>query len=220
MVCRRLRGEGLRLARRDMQLVFQDPFASLNPRMTARRIVAELTDQLRRVPGRSIQPQGRTPVRSRRSGTTSMGSFSMNFPAASARAFLEHRPRGSADPAVVVADEAVAALDVSIRAQILNLLADLKRDLGLAYLFISHDALVSVEFISTTVAVMYLRPFSKLHPAMKFFEIRAAPLHTSAARNSVPVTHPGSAASVRCCKVKFRARVRCRPVADFERVVR
>lgn len=180
-------GENLRLARRDMQLVFQDPFASLNPRMTARQIVAEPLVNYGAAQGESFSRKVESLFDRVGLARHQWDRFPHEF-SGGQRQRLGIARALALDPAVVVADEPVAALDVSIQAQILNLLADLKRDLGLAYLFISHDLSV-VEFISTTVAVMYLGAIVETAPRDEFFR---NPLHpyARALLESVPVTHP------------------------------
>jgi oligopeptide/dipeptide ABC transporter ATP-binding protein len=180
-------GENLRLARRDMQLVFQDPFASLNPRLTAREIVAEplinYGENNKDVFDRTIESLFDRVGLARHQWERFPHEFS-----GGQRQRLGIARALALNPALVVADEPVAALDVSIQAQILNLMADLKRDLGLAYLFISHDLSV-VEYISTTVAVMYLGAIVEIAPRDLFF---GNPLHpyARALLDSVPVAHP------------------------------
>lgn len=143
-------GSELRGARRDIQMIFQDPFGSLNPRLSAWELVAEplriqkMTDQLQRVDklldrvGLSSEQWWRRP---------SAFSGGQRQRIAIARALV-------LEPRLLVLDEAVSALDVSIQAQVLNLLADLQNELGLAYLFISHDLAV-VRQLADTVAVMF-----------------------------------------------------------------
>jgi oligopeptide/dipeptide ABC transporter ATP-binding protein len=154
---------GLRQYRRSVQAVFQDPFASLNPRMRVGAIIAE--------PLVTNEPIAGAEVRKRVARLLDM----VGLPARSADLFPHEFSGGqrqriaiaralSLSPKLVVLDEPVSALDVSIRAQILNLLVDLQRDLGLAYLFIAHD-LAAVAHMSHTIAVMYLGQLVEYGPA-------------------------------------------------------
>ncbi len=154
---------GLRQYRRSVQAVFQDPFASLNPRMRVGAIIAE--------PLVTNEPIAGAEVRKRVARLLDL----VGLPARSAELFPHEFSGGqrqriaiaralSLSPKLVVLDEPVSALDVSIRAQILNLLVDLQRDLGLAYLFIAHD-LAAVAHMSHTIAVMYLGQLVEYGPA-------------------------------------------------------
>ncbi|WP_341909912.1 oligopeptide/dipeptide ABC transporter ATP-binding protein [Ferrovibrio terrae] len=144
----------LRAARRDFQMVFQDPYGSLDPRLTVERIVAEPLDVLER--------PSRTERRNRVAATLAtvglragdMEKYPHEFSGgqrqriAIARALITQ-------PKLIVADEAVSALDVSVQAQVLNLMADLQQRLGITYLFISHNLAV-IDHLCSRVAVMYL----------------------------------------------------------------
>jgi oligopeptide/dipeptide ABC transporter ATP-binding protein len=154
---------GIRQYRRSVQAVFQDPFASLNPRMRVGDIIIEPLVTNESLPG----PQ----VRARVAKLLDL----VGLPARSADLFPHEFSGGqrqriaiaralALSPKLVVLDEPVSALDVSIRAQILNLLRDLQRDLGLAYLFIAHD-LAAVAHMSHTIVVMYLGQIVEYGPA-------------------------------------------------------
>jgi oligopeptide/dipeptide ABC transporter ATP-binding protein len=158
-----LNADGLRQYRRSVQAVFQDPFASLNPRMRVGSIIAE--------PLVTNEKIDKGQARDRVGKLLDM----VGLPARSADLFPHEFSGGqrqriaiaralALSPKLVVLDEPVSALDVSIRAQILNLLVDLQRDLGLAYLFIAHD-LAAVAHMSHTIAVMYLGQLVEYGPA-------------------------------------------------------
>jgi oligopeptide transport system ATP-binding protein len=177
----------LRTLRRDMQIVFQDPYGSLNPRLTARRILEEPLE----VQGMAVGPQrkariaellrlvGLTPAHGDRYPHEFSGGQRQRI--AIARAL-------SARPKLIVCDEPVSALDVSIQAQIVNLLKDLQTEFGLMYLFIAHDLAV-VKHIADRVGVMYLgRIVEEGHKATIFARSRHP--YTQALMNAVPRPDP------------------------------
>jgi len=177
------------LARR-LQMVFQDPDASLNPRLTAFAALSEpfelherldRTERERRVCA-LLERVGLDPALRGRYPHELSGGQKQRLCIARALAIK---------PGLLVCDEAVSALDVSIQAQILNLLADLKQELGLSYLFITHDLRV-VRHIADRVAVMYLGQIVELAPAEALF---AAPAHpyTRALLRAVPIVDPDQA---------------------------
>jgi oligopeptide transport system ATP-binding protein len=184
-----LHGKALRPFRRQAQIVFQDPYSSLNPRLPVRQIVGEpmwvhgLTTQatIQRDVNAVLELVGLSPEYAERYPHELSGGQRQRVGIARA---LGVRPR------LIVADEAVSALDVSVRAQILNLLVELRERLGLAYLFISHDLGV-VRFISHRVAVMYLGKLVEVAPAASLF---SRPLHpySQALLASIPVIGDGS----------------------------
>jgi peptide/nickel transport system ATP-binding protein/oligopeptide transport system ATP-binding protein len=179
--------EHMRRQRGRIQMVFQDPYGSLNPRMTAgdildeplrlhtRRSSAERRDRVAQLLGRVGLPADAA----RRWPHEFSGGQRQRLAIARALA---------ADPEVIVCDEPVSALDVSIQAQILNLLADLQRDFGLAYLFISHDLSV-VRQMADSIAVMYLGQVVETGPAAQVFEAPAHP-YTQALLRAVPLPDP------------------------------
>ncbi|MDR1967021.1 MAG: ATP-binding cassette domain-containing protein, partial [Synergistaceae bacterium] len=180
----RLSDAELRQARRRMQIIFQDPYASLNPRMTALRIIAEPL-----VTHRACSSKSETEARVRelmsRVGLRpeQAGRYPHQFSGGQRQRISIARAL-ALNPRLIVCDEPVSALDVSIQAQILNLLRDLQRDLGLTYLFISHDLSV-VRHISNRICVMFLGRLCEvgetddlfenpMHPYTKFL-LEAAP---------------------------------------------
>jgi oligopeptide transport system ATP-binding protein len=179
----------LRVARRDLQMVFQDPFASLNPRLT---VGATLAEPLR---VHRVCPSAEVPAR-----VEELLSL-VGLPAAAARKYPHEFSGGQRQrvaiaralalrPKVVIADEPVSALDVSIQAQILNLLDALVRDMGLSLIFIAHDLSV-VKHISDRVAVMYLGKIVELGPAVDVIERPSHP-YTRALVSAIPVPDPAA----------------------------
>ncbi|MCJ8507263.1 ABC transporter ATP-binding protein [Rhizobium lemnae] len=177
----------LRTMRRSIQMVFQDPFASLNPRMSIGSAVMEpyiehslgTTAQARDKAADLLAKVGLSPDMMRRYPHEFSGGQRQRI--AIARALM-------LDPKVIVADEAVSALDVSIKAQVCNLLLDLQQSLNLAYLFISHDMAV-VERVSHRVAVMYLGEIVEIGPRAAVFENPQHP-YTKKLMAAVPVPDP------------------------------
>jgi peptide/nickel transport system ATP-binding protein len=181
----------LRPLRQRMQVVFQDPFSSLNPRMRVRDLLAEpirnfglaksSADMAARID--TLLDKVRLPRDAAKRWPHEF-SGGQRQRIAIARAL-------AADPNLIVCDEAVSALDVSVKAQIVNLLQDLQRELGLALLFISHD-LAIVEHITHRVAVMYLGKIVEMGHKRQIF---ASPKHpyTQALLSAVPVPEPGAA---------------------------
>ena len=184
---RALSAAALRAKRREMQIVFQDPYASLDPRQSVADILAE-----------PLKIHARGNARSRRERVAEL-LRQVGLPADAARRYPHEFSGGqrqrigiaraiALEPKLIVADEPVSALDVSIQSQILNLLLDLKRALGLSYIFISHDLAV-VEYISDRVAVMYLGHIVETGAAADLY---AAPAHpyTQALISAIPEPDP------------------------------
>jgi oligopeptide/dipeptide ABC transporter ATP-binding protein len=174
--------------RRRAQIIFQDPYTSLNPRMTVGRMVGEPIRVHRIAEGAEVEERvgalldmvGLQPEHAQRYPHELSGGQRQRVGIARALAV---------GPGLVVADEAVSALDVSVRAQILNLLVDLRERLGLAYLFVSHDLGV-IRFVSHRVAVMYLGKLVEVAPVDELFK---QPLHpyTQALLAAIPTVGDG-----------------------------
>ena len=183
-----LNPRALRALRRDAQIIFQDPYGSLNPRMTVGAMLAEPLRLHGLAKGRAVEGAvadlmrlvGLQPDQANRYPHEFSGGQRQRVGIARALAV---------EPRIIVCDEAVSALDVSIQAQIVNLLADLRQARGLSYLFISHD-LAIVRHIANRVAVLYLGRIVELAPATALF---AAPRHpyTRALLSAIPAPDPG-----------------------------
>ena len=181
----------LRKMRRRVQVVFQDPFSSLNPRMRVRDILAEPIRNFRLAKSSAeLDARLAALMDTVRLPREALGRRPHEFSGGQRQRIGIARAL-AAEPELIVCDEAVSALDVSVKAQIVNLLQDLQREFGLALLFISHD-LAIVEHITHRVAVMYLGKIVELAPRRQIF---AAPRHpyTKALLSAVPLPEPGVA---------------------------
>lgn len=175
----------MRQHRATVQMIFQDPFSSLNPRMTAADIIAEAVRFYR--PKSDIQAQVIDYMQQAGLRKEYLARYPHQFSGGQRQRIGIARAL-ACQPALIVADEPVSALDVSIQAQIINLLQTLQRDLGLSFLFIAHDLSV-VKHISQRIGVMYLGSLVEISPSATLYE---KPLHpyTQALIASVPVVHP------------------------------
>ncbi len=186
-----LKGRGLRAMRRKMQMIFQDPYNSLDPRMTVGEIIGEALDI------HDLAPQ-----RGERQKRIEALLLAVGLDKAHAERYPHEFSGGqrqrigiaralAVEPRLIVCDEPVSALDVSVQAQIINLLQDLQRDRGVAYLFVAHDVAV-VEHISHRILVMYLGKVVELGAAPG---VVCSPQHpyTQALISAVPQIEPGTA---------------------------
>ena len=179
--------EGLRRARQNMQMIFQDPFASLNPRKSVGAAIAEpiivhglaVAEEARERVAELLRRVGLSPDMADRYPHEFSGGQRQRLCIARALALK---------PKLIVADEAVSALDVSIKAQVVNLMMELQAEMGLAYLFISHDMAV-VERVSHRVAVMYLGEIVEIGPRQSVINTPAHP-YTRKLMKAVPVPDP------------------------------
>lgn len=184
----KLRGSELKALRRNMQMIFQDPYASLNPRMTVGDIIGEAldihnlagskTERKRKVEG-LLDLVNLNPDHATRYPHEFSGGQRQRIGIARALAV---------DPKFIIADEPISALDVSIQAQVVNLMQELQRKMGLTYLFIAHD-LSMVKHISDRVAVMYLGKIVELAESSELYDNPRHP-YTRALLSAIPIPDP------------------------------
>jgi oligopeptide transport system ATP-binding protein len=196
-----LSGEKLRELRRDIQIIFQDPYASLNPRMTIGAIIGE-----------ALTIHGLTKTRAQYEARIAHLLETVGLQAGHMTRYPHEFSGGqrqrigiaralAVEPKLIICDEPVSALDVSIQAQVINLLEDLQQKFGIAYLFVAHDLSV-VEHISRRVAVMYLGRIGETAAARQLY---ASPKHpyTEALLSAVPIPDP----SVKRKRVRLKGEV-------------
>lgn len=180
--------EELRHLRKKMQIIFQDPYASLNPRMTVAQIIAEPLNT-HRIYGSQKETEARVKELMKKVGIRP--EFTNRYPhqfSGGQRQRIGIARALALNPRLIVCDEPVSALDVSIQAQILNLLHDLQKEMGLTYLFISHDLSV-VRYISDRICVMFLGKLCEIGPTEEIFREPKHP-YTRFLLEAVPKPNP------------------------------
>jgi peptide/nickel transport system ATP-binding protein len=180
----------MRPHRRELQVVFQDPYSSLNPRLKVRDIIGEPLKNFGVADGRQLNERVETLAGKVGLRPEALGRYPHEFSGGQRQRIGIARAL-ALNPGLIVCDEPVSALDVSVQAQVVNLLGDLQKEFGLSYLFIAHDIAV-VEHISHRIAVMYLGNIVELADRASLF---ARPQHpyTEALLSAVPVPDPGAA---------------------------
>lgn len=182
-----LKGDALNKLKRDMQIIFQDPYASFNPRMKVEDIIGEPLDLQGKIKGKERRKRIEELLKLVGLKQEHINRFPHEFSGGQRQRIGIARAL-ALNPKFIVCDEPISALDVSIQAQVVNLLKDLQEKLGLTYLFIAHD-LSMVKYISDRIVVMYLGNMTELAPSNSLY---AEPLHpyTQALLSSVPIPDP------------------------------
>ncbi|MGD9581882.1 MAG: ABC transporter ATP-binding protein [Vampirovibrionia bacterium] len=183
-----LNNKELHHLRRKMQIIFQNPYSSLDPRMTVRQIITEpliihKTEEKNQIDKRLTELLDMVGI-----ATSMLERYPHEFSGGQRQRIGIARAL-ALNPSFIVADEPVSALDVSIQAQIINLLLDLKKELNLTYLFIAHNLSV-VQYVSDRVAVMYLGEIVELAPAKELYKNPKHP-YTEALLSAIPIANPG-----------------------------
>jgi len=182
-----LRKEELRRLRKEMQIIFQDPYASLNPRMTVGQILGEALKIHHKLAGKEAQRRMKELLEAVGMSAEHISRYPHEFSGGQRQRIGVARAL-AVQPKLIICDEPVSALDVSVQAQVLNLLQDLKKDFQLTYLFIAHDLAV-VRHISDRIAVMYVGKIIETADRDSIYEQARHP-YTQALLQAVPVPHP------------------------------
>ncbi len=177
----------LQALRKEMQIIFQDPFASLNPRMRVQEIVSEPLVVHNLAKGAELRDRAAVLLQKVGLSADSLVRYPHEFSGGQRQRIGIARALAS-KPSFIVADEPVSALDVSVQAQIINLLEDLRAEMGLSFLFIAHDLNI-VRYFSDRVAVMYLGKIMEIAPAEEIYRNPSHP-YTEALLADIPVADP------------------------------
>lgn len=177
----------LREMRRNVQVIFQDPYGSLNPRMTVRDIIAEPLNKHHMCPRGEVDAQVKKLLSVVGLSAKEMSKYPHEFSGGQRQRIVIARAL-SVRPKLIVCDEPVSALDVSVQAQILNLMDDIQKEYGTSYLFIAHGIPV-VQHISSRIAVMYMGKLVEIAPSENFFLNSLHP-YTKALVSAVPIPDP------------------------------
>ena len=182
-----LKGKQLKAFKRETGLIFQDPFASLNPRMTAGEIIGEPLEIHKLYRGREKQKRIDEMLEMVGLPLESSSRFPHEFSGGQKQRIGIARAL-AINPRFIICDEPISALDVSVQAQIINLLKKLQNEIGLTYLFIAHDLRI-VKYLSTRVAVMYLGQIVEIAPVEELYQNPKHP-YTQALLSAIPIPNP------------------------------
>jgi len=195
-----LKGQALQAKRADMQMIFQNPYASLNPRHTVGRAVAEPLVIFKRAKGQELKARVESLLDMVGLPKSVVDSMPSELSGGQRQRVCIARAL-ALNPKLIIADEAVSALDVSVQAQVLNLMDDLKQELGLTYLFIAHNLSV-VEHFCDRVMVMYLGQVMESAPTKELFQSPQHP-YTKALLSAMPIADPVLAEQAKLTRIRL-----------------